>query len=256
MSGRELSGPSSGREEENPAAPMPGAPSVTRRFVIAGIVLAIVGMVGCGAWLFLIPHRIVSDHVSVVGTLKSLSTSEEQFHSQAIVDCDGDRIGEYGYFQELGGTSGTRASGDLWGPRVNPTFLAATFGTTAAANGGVADKSGYCFLIFLSGSAAPPVRETSPLLAGDALQANNQETRWACYAWPSSAGTTGNRCFAINQEGQVYQAPNAGPLYDGVAAPVWTGNEAYANAAGNLDGPIVCDGMPASDGQVWTPVER
>ncbi|MBI4615866.1 MAG: DUF2950 family protein [Planctomycetes bacterium] len=220
------------------------------------IVVAIIAIIAAIAIPGLLRARISSNEVSAVGTLKSLSTSQEQFKSQAVVDCDGDGTGEYGYFQELCGTSATRTDGALGGAQVSPTFMAATFGTTAAGAAGIANKSGYDFLIFLPDAAAPPVQEANPVPNGDNLQANNQETRWACYGWPTSAGTSGNRAFVINQEGQVYQSPNVGPIYDGTTSPVGAlqgGNEAYALAGGNLDGSIVSDGTPASDGQTWTP---
>ncbi|MBI4617019.1 MAG: DUF4190 domain-containing protein [Planctomycetes bacterium] len=223
--------------------------------LVAGIVVGAF-LAGAVAIPGLTGPRSRANEVSAIGTLKSLSTAQEQFKSAACVDCDGDGTGEYGYFQELSGTSNWRTNGGLAGLRVSPPFMADSLGTTAAGAAGIANRSGYNFLIFLPGAAAPPVQEAVPVPGGDAAQANGQETRWACYAWPTSAGTSGNRCFVTNQEGQVYEALNAAPLYDGTAMPVASGNAAYAAAGGNLDGAVVSDGSPASDGQVWTTYSR
>ncbi|MBI4615869.1 MAG: hypothetical protein HY720_19785 [Planctomycetes bacterium] len=100
--------------------------------------------------------------------------------------------------------------------------------------GDSAERNGYLYRVFLP------------------VGVDSREERWAAYAWPVEAGITGNRCFVINQEGQVYQAPNAGPLYDGEDSPA-TGDEAYAEGSTNLEGSIVSDGFESADGQIWTP---
>lgn len=98
-----------------------------------------------------------------------------------------------------------------------------------------AERSGYLYRVYLPSGT------------------DCREERWAAYAWPVEAGVTGNRCFVINQEGQIYQAPNAGPRYDGQDAPA-DGNEAYAEGAKNMEGSIVSDGNESADGQRWTPI--
>ncbi|MBI4615868.1 MAG: hypothetical protein HY720_19780 [Planctomycetes bacterium] len=191
------------------------------------IAVAVVATMTAIGWTFRKKPWISSNEVSAVGRLRAHAAAQEDFKSSAKGDADGDRIGEYGFFADLGGA---------W---------------EEGLERGILKRSGYFTRIFLPGATAPPLREHSTLPARGPDCANNQEVRWIAYAWPESEGWTGRRCFAINQEGMIYQAPNA-PPYDGEDGPC-SGNEAYADPSGNLDGSIVSSGDPSSDGQVWTP---
>ena len=73
--------------------------------------------------------------------------------------------------------------------------------------------------VFLPTGADKAVGEGSAAEKGRPEDANQQEVRFICYAWPIEVGKTGNRAFFINQEGDLLQMNNrlAAP-YDGAAA--------------------------------------
>jgi hypothetical protein len=54
------------------------------------------------------------------------------------------------------------------------------------------------------------------------VDADAAEVRWCAYAWPVAAGNSGTRVFFVDQDGEVWQAPNAALTYSGTAgAPPW-----------------------------------
>lgn len=211
------------------------------------IVVAIIAILAGIAIPGLVRARISANETSAVGTLKTLATSQEQFKGQRMVDQNASGVGEYGYFQELSGTVACRTPGDM----ADPTFLSSHFGTTANGNGGIADKSGYFFQIWLptaAGAAQAEAAGVAPSVVADAV---DQETRWTCYAWPFAAGNSGNRAFVVDQEGMPYQCPNTGAAYEGAAAPVETSAYALPNLAGSID----VNGQGGDGvGGAWVPV--
>jgi hypothetical protein len=90
-----------------------------------------------------------------------------------------------------------------------------------------------------------------------ATDANVQETRWACYSWPVDHGSTGYRCFVVNQQAEVYQARNddgtGAALYDGTgsAPPPESAFDPAIGTPTNLDGNFPPSGTAAVDGQMW-----
>ena len=91
---------------------------------------------------------------------------------------------------------------------------------------------------------------------------DNCEILWACYAWPETQGSTGNRAFFINQEGDLLQnLNNTGTIYTGTGtgAVVPAFGDAYATApaptVGGMGAPlaIASQGFTAGAG-VWTVV--
>ena len=214
------------------------------------IVVAIIAIIAAIAIPGLLRARISSNETSAIGTLKSLSTSQEQFKQQAQVDQDLDGTGEYGIFQELSGTLACRQSGLV----ADPTFMAATFGTQAAAEAvaNASSKSGYMFLVYLPDAAGAPQDELAVVGAGAvAADANPQETSWVCYGWPVDRSATGNRALVVTQEGQLYQCANALNTYDGVTT-IPPGDAAFS-VAGDMTGAVDVGG-PGQGGDVWTPV--
>ncbi|TAJ24342.1 MAG: hypothetical protein EPO68_01555 [Planctomycetota bacterium] len=85
--------------------------------------------------------------------------------------------------------------------------------------------------------------------AGTEPNPNNCEILWCCYAWPIDAGKSGNRCFFINQDGDVLQFGNKAGVYNGaVAAP---GFDAVYQVAGDMASTVGLNGA-SSDGESWT----
>jgi len=222
------------------------------------IVVAIIAIIAAIAIPGLLRSRLGTNETSAIGSLKSLSTSQAQFQSQAVVDQDGDGTGEFGWLGELAGTAQCRVSSIQ--QNASP-FIAAILGVRVA--GGMAQKSGYVFRVSLPGAAAAlteTATDSTPEPV-DTAAANNQEVRWGCYAWPNTRTQSGNRAFFVNQSGDVYATPNtaAGQLYSGIGT---AGVIPAVGAAldtnlplGNLDGGVAlaAAGIVAGDAGLWAP---
>ncbi len=222
------------------------------------IVVAIIAIIAAIAIPSLISSRIASYETAATGTLRSLAAAQSTFVARCIVDQDGDGSGEYGFFQELAGSAVPRG-------RVNALaageVFSAAMGNTDAVTG-IVSKSGYAYILYLPTAAPGPAIHDGQMPAAPVVaDGNPQETRWMSYAWPMDHGSTGYRCFVVNQQAEVYQARNedaaGAPLYDTDAAgsaPV-PGNAALDPAspnAANLDGAFPSPGNPANDGQNWS----
>jgi len=223
------------------------------------IVVAIIAIIAAIAIPSLISSRIASYETGAAGTLRSLAAAQSTFVARCLVDQDGDGAGEYGFLQEMTG---------VLVPRTRTSQLAAGEVFSAAMGVvnavGVASKSGYAFRMYLPTAAGVAVNETVGVVpAANAADGNVQETRWACYAWPMDYGSSGYRCFVVNQQAEVYQASNdagAGAgFYDGdgvvgagaIPGPASAYDPAGPNAA-NLDSAFPAPGTVATDGQQWS----
>jgi len=255
------------------------------------IVVAIIAIIASIAIPKLMSARISANENAAVATLRSIASAQAQLQSSSAIDTDADGGGEFGFFGELAGTAPLRVFNpgapavpilDPGAQQLDPPILPTAFGNVIPDLGGemVVERQGYIFKMFLPGLLAggniPGIAETGPVLgggvAGGATNGNmpdsdNCEVMWACYAWPSTAESTGNRAFFINQEGDLLQtlnvqgAANSPTFYDGiqVASPVF--NAAFDNGAlgGNLTGMgaplgITAMGGAAVDNNVWTVV--
>jgi hypothetical protein len=201
----------------------------------------------------LLAARIAANENAAIATLRHLASAQAQFEVLALVDADGDGIGEYGFAGELCGARPVRGSGQ----RMEPPVLSQAMAPSDDGQGrGVVVRSGYAFQVWLGrsqgrgvvGVAEPMGRQASAL----GPTADAAEVLWCCYAWPLDPGTTGNRSFFINQEGDVLVLSEAGRYgglpRDGGSAPHF--DSAYARA-GDLSAPLALGG-PGTDGAVWT----
>jgi hypothetical protein len=192
-----------------------------------------------------------------IQTLKELSAAEERFREDAVIDTDGDGAGEYGYLQDL--AAGLWVSRDAKGPAIKQReYLEPAF--TNVDENGILTMYGYHFKLFLPRAGAGPAGETNPLSAVDARDADLRERGWICYAWPAFFDATGKRCFAVNQQGEVFGArnwANERPFYYGLetvpgATAAFQKGHPEAEA---LTAPIPFPGEVANDGQLWNPAE-
>jgi prepilin-type N-terminal cleavage/methylation domain-containing protein len=218
------------------------------------IVVAIIAIIAAIAIPSLISSRIASYETAAQGTLRSLAAAETTFVTRCIVDQDGDGSGEYGFLQELTGYAI---------PRGRAAMLPAGEGISSALGkvdaNGISSKSGYCFQLWLPTDAGVAETEgpAGTVPAASATDANVQETRWACYSWPVDHGSTGYRCFVVNQQAEVYQARNddgaGAALYDGTgtAPPPEAALDPAGVATTNLDGNFPPSGTVSEDGQQW-----
>lgn len=233
------------------------------------IVVAIIAIIAAIAIPGLLRARISSNETSAIGSLRTTSTSQNQFQNAGVKDRDLDGVGEYGYFTELSGVLAVPVGTDTGSP-AKPSFVNSVFGTTSSNGAGTANKSGYNFKMFLpSGdSTTGPIGEpgtvvttvTLPITASTvAAEINAQETRWCTYAWPTSAGNSGNKAFFVNQGGEVIATSN---LPVGDSTLLYTGttttpgaNDLFDTAGGTLldiDGALIT-GTPVVGLLIWNP---
>ena len=128
---------------------------------------------------------------------------------------------------------------------------------------GIAGKSGYQFQLWLPTGGAAAVPEPGIVGGGDAilLDANSQEVRFACYAWPASIGNSGNRAFAVSQQAEVFATPNKDAQgYDGLIPAdlplpdaAFVENVAAGEVAMNLEGQFITGDTGTGDGIAWLP---
>lgn len=223
------------------------------------IVVAIIAIIAAIAIPQLLRSRISSNETAAIGTLTTLRTVQAQFQQALVVDQNGNGIGEYGLFQELSGQEIPRGA---VGARTPGEFISQELGAVDAL--GIATKAGYFYLIFLpADGVGPAVSEGVIDLAIEvAADADEQEVRWCCYAWPSSRTETGNRTFVVNQTGTVYQTSNdeATQLYSGtITMPVVeaafiavVGNPPIVNLGGRF--PRLGAGEVGADLGTWVPI--
>jgi len=119
----------------------------------------------------------------------------------------------------------------------------------------VVQRSGYYFKMFLPDATAGGLTGGVPELdtggAGATLpDANNCEILWCCYAWPVDAGKSANRCFFINQDGDVLQFGNKDADYDSTTSiPAF---DAVFAVGGDMGSALGINGTPTTDGFLWT----
>jgi prepilin-type N-terminal cleavage/methylation domain-containing protein len=226
------------------------------------IVVAIIAIIASIAIPKLMSARLAANEAAAISTLRSISSAEAQVQSSAAIDTDADGAGEYGYFAELAGSVSMRTADAAGLPQntgaavdiLNPSILPNAFGVVT---GSLVQRSGYYFQIWLPDAAFQGVPEDA---TGGSFttfpDSNNGEIMWACYCWPVDLNSTGNRCFFVNQEGDLLQCQNrqAAVQFTGnAAATMPTFDEAY-NAADMSSGLRVgTAGGPA--GSIWTPVQ-
>jgi prepilin-type N-terminal cleavage/methylation domain-containing protein len=222
------------------------------------IVISIIAIIASIAIPQLLRSRISSNEVTAIGTLTTLRTVESQFQQARYVDQYNNGVGEYGLFQELTGVAIPRGRTGACGLG---EFISQELGAVDA--NGIAQKAGYNFLIYLPTDGVGPAAKEGDINLTTTIAANadEQENRWCCYAWPISRTQTGNRAFCVNQTGTVYQSPNdvATQLYSGaanmpaaqaafIAVP---GNPPVTNLGGRF--PKLGTTEKGADGGVWVP---
>lgn len=237
------------------------------------IVVAIIAIIASVAIPKLLSARLSANESAAISTLRSLSSSQAQVQSSGAVDTDGDGSGEYAYFAELAGAvpvrvsaAGVPAAGIAGTDNLTPAVMSSAFGALALGQSHVT-RSGYMFKVFLPaatvGGAAAGIAEdigagpgTGGKQAGPFPDPDNGEVLWCCYAWPVSVNQTGNRCFFVNQEGDLLQTLNRGAApYNGIInVPLY--DAAFDNTVPNsMAGPLGLNGLVSNDGNTWVPVQ-
>ena len=211
------------------------------------IVVAIIAIIASIAIPNLLSARLSANESAAIATRRNIIASQSQFQTQAVVDTDGDGIGEYGWFTEMAGIVTPRGG---VAPLV-PPVLSAALGPLQPPTNDFINRSGFFFQMFLPDNAGVGQPETN--FAGP--DPNVCETCWICYAWPADFHTTGNRSFVTNQTGDLLQTHEAVLGYNGT-----TTRPAYSAALDPVTNPgldmrgTLAVGIPGSDGNTWTVV--
>ncbi len=213
------------------------------------IVVAIIALIAAIAIPGLLRAKISANEMSALGRLQTLAKVQTEFRWHKMVDQDSDGQGEYGFLQELAGTAKIRGGS----PKARDSSLEPTFGNSASESG-IAEYSGYHFLVYLPTSTGTEV-ESAQLASNKAstAAANAQELRYIIYAWPVEYGSSGNHAFAINQNGKVYTTTNTIKKYSGKEnKPAATAALDSSSASPvSLEAPLGGKASTTGDGQTW-----
>ncbi len=209
------------------------------------IVVALIGLLLSLAIPAFLNSRRQANESAAINQLRMIAVIQHEFRTKAMVDQDNDTFGEFGLLGELTGlvTIRTMSSKQI--------FISQVVGPKSNTNYG--EKDGYYFQLFLPGALGTVTDNghTNPLSVAD--NANPQENKFRCYAWPKEAGKSGNRVFVVDQSGNVYAASNTRTgafIYSGT-----TSKPGYNAASPSGDtvqfGSDIRIGT-SNDGQSWT----
>jgi len=235
------------------------------------IVVAIIAIIAAIAIPKLMSARISANENAAVSTLRAIASAQHQLESACAIDTDADGGGEFGFFGELSGMAAMRiydsatdapAAGvnpdDLLDPPILPTAFGEIFAD--AAGDGIVERQGYHFKMWLpdvtAGGVTPAIAEDPAGGAAAFPDPNNSEILWLAYAWPVDAEKTGNRCFFINQEGDLMQYDNRDQEYEALVGPTFDAAFDSGTGGGDIatDLGLTAMGFTANDGNTWTTV--
>ncbi len=216
------------------------------------IVVAIIAIIASIAIPNLLSARLNANESAAIATLKNIASSQSQAQASGVIDANNNGAGEFGFFGELSGAVGVRntSAGGVGTDRISPPVLSNAFGNVA---GSAVVRSGYVFRMFLPTTGSTWVTEAATGGgSGVTIIAADAEVLWACYAWPSSRGNSGNRAFFVNQGGDILASRMKTAQYSGTATPP-DGGAAYM---GDTMGSTIAANQTAaggtdSDGNMW-----
>ncbi len=166
------------------------------------IVIAIIAILAGLAIPSLISARLSANESAAVSTLRNISSAQAQFQASSKADVDLDGTGEFGGFRELSARWDVR--GDANVGKNLPPVLSGGFRESALGSVGAVERSGYYFRILLPNANGEGVCVDDTTASFANVDADLAETTWCCYAWPGNYAASGNRCFAINQSGDIF----------------------------------------------------
>lgn len=209
------------------------------------IVTTVIGVLASVAVPNLLGGRVVANETAVIATLRAVATAQAQFVTTNTLDTDGNGIGEYGTFGELGALEPLRGTTTPIGRNLLSVSVATVQATGWAAH------HGYQFAMYLPDAGGAGV----PALAANAatIDASLAQGRWTCVAWPSALGKSGTRTFFVNEQGLVLQAREAG--YSGALAVPPAGAGLLGGAASQIDLAGLAANTIGADGNRWTVVQ-
>lgn len=224
------------------------------------VVCAIIAIVASIAVPRMLGARLSANETSAVTVLRAVVAAQMQAQTANSIDTDGDGLAEFAYLAELAGkvparvtSGGVPAAGTVGVDELVPSPLIASLGSITSS---VATRGGYVFQLWLPDAAGAGVIEspTGGSSGAPFPDPNLGETNWCAYAWPITAGRTGNKCLFVNQEGVILQTMNRGATtYGGVGGgPLF---DAAYTVANDMTSTMTTAATPAIDGNPWTPVQ-
>ena len=221
------------------------------------VVLAVVAAIAIPN---LMGPKVNWNDTAALATLRNLASVQRDFQAKAIIDIDGDGVGEYGTLGEMTGSGGVRrdAAARERGAKLSPPLLSPAL--AGVGSEGIAIKSSYCIRILLPAPGMVPTRERSPDEPFHApVDVEGTEQRWCAYAWPSkewgehkgSSRLFHFRVFFVTETGDVWQTMNQDKRYVGSSGgPAW---DAAMPASGTGWAPAnpKVDEYRGRDGNVW-----
>lgn len=226
------------------------------RLAVAAAIAGLLVLVGIKISTALkLSKRAAVPEREVALAMKEISEAQARFKRKAVVDQDGNGIGEYGLLAEL--VNEVRARNPKGNLTSQDGELSFAFSTGGRDGDGSASRWGYHFRMFLASTGkgfgddkelAGTPDEPGEVLADKALVAL-QEKRFVCYAWPDARYVDGVHAFAVDQAGVVYSTPMGTKTYEGADGP--EAGAAYAEGwgAGEALGP-----GKGSDGNTWSEI--
>ena len=205
------------------------------------IVIAIIAIIAAIAIPNLLSARLNSNETAAIGTLRNIISAQAQFQATGRADENGNGVGEYGYLGELSAGVGVRG-----GAAVKPPVLSSGFKIVSAL--GVVSRNGYLYILALPDVNGDGIAQQDVNL----VDADLAETTWACYAWPQTHSTSGNRTFFVNQAGDIIATDDASYSGPAAAGAPFDAGSAFrgGGAATGITG-IVATGVVGRDGNVW-----
>lgn len=208
------------------------------------IVTTLIGVVAGIAVPTLRNGRLAANEGVVIATLRAISTAQFQFQSAGLLDQNGDYGFEYATLGELGAFDNLRGSTEP----LSRNLLSAQVATVDAA--GRATHHGYHFCLYLPDGSGVGLAGV-PANAGT-IDPVHSRRYWTCLAWPTEAGSTGNRSFFVNQQGQVLKTLEA--AYSGTSLVPPAGAGLVGVAADRIDTQLLAADTVGADGRHWVAV--
>lgn len=208
------------------------------------IVTSLIGVLAGVAVPNLLSSRLVANEAAVIATMRAIATAQFQFQSSGELDSNYDAGYEYATLGELGALDVLRGSTETL-PR---NLLSKSVANTD--NTGRVTHHGYHFRLFLPAADGAGVAGTPLNAAG--IDAEQSQRYWSCVAWPIESGTTGNRAFFVNQQGQVLEVRESG--YTGSTSVPEPGAGLVGVAATHINSQSLATDMVGADGNHWVMV--
>jgi len=220
------------------------------------IVVAIIAVIIGFAIPSLFRAYISANEKGAITFLRALVADQASFKTAIVNDQNMNGSGEYGFLQELSGAIAPRDQKSAL--QISGEFIQASYGEVNAA--GEASHRGYYFKLYILQSDMPiafaqELPGVVPPLAGPS--ADLAESFWVCFAWPMTRGRSGKRAFCSTNDGLIYCTQN-----DSLSMVVYSGTGAGPAPTAPFDPAQLAmsvlafssPGVPASDGNVWTPL--